>query len=195
MVFGLAYFVRPSLTDNITRKYFFPALSVKIFGALALGIIYQFYYDGGDTFNFHTHGSRHVWEAFMDAPSKGLKLLFVNGDQTGVYKYSSRIEFYNDPPSYFIIRIAAIFDLLTFSSYSATAVLFSLVGFIGMWMFFLTFYLQYPTLHRGLALASLFFPSLIFWGSGLLKDTITLACLGIATYYFYQLFFRKRFKI
>lgn len=64
-----------------------------------------------------------------------------------------------------------------------------------MWMFFLTFYFQYPNLHKSLALASFFIPSVVFWGSGLLKDTVTLACLGMATYLIYELFIRKRFKL
>ena len=187
-----AYLVRPYVTDSINRRYFFPALFVKIVGAIAVGLIYQFYYGGGDTFNFHTHGSRHIWEAFMDAPINGFRLLINDKNAADIYQHSSRILFYNDPPSYFVIRIAAIFDLLTFSSYSATAVLFAVFGFIGSWMFFLTFYLQYPHRHFQLAIASFFIPSVFFWGSGLLKDAITLACLGIATFQIYQLFIIKK---
>ena len=64
-----------------------------------------------------------------------------------------------------------------------------------MWMFFLTFYEQYPQLHRWLAIASFFIPSVFFWGSGLLKDTITLGCLGVATYQVYRIFIKKNFGI
>lgn len=195
IIYAVAYTIRPLVTDKITRRYFIPAFTVRILGALALGFIYQFYYDGGDTFNYHTYGSRHIWEALMESPETGFKLLFNPENQTGIYKYSSRIEFFNNPPAYFVIRIAAILDLFTFSSYSATAVLFSVIGFIGTWMFFLTFYDQYPTLHKRLAFSVLFLPSVIFWGSGLLKDTITLACLGIATYCFYKIFFIRKFRI
>ena len=192
----LAYIIRPRVTDPVTRVYFFPALAVKIIGALAVGFIYQFYYDGGDTFNYHTHGSRHIWEAFMDSPAKGFRLL-VNDGQTynEVYKYASKIIFFSDPQSYGIVKIAAVFDLFTFSSYSSTAVLFALVSFVGMWMFFLTFYEQYPRLHKKLAIAAFFIPSVFFWGSGLLKDTITIACLGVATYQIYRIFIRKQFSI
>jgi hypothetical protein len=182
IVYVVAYRVRPLCTDSNTRKYFFPALSFKILGALALGFIYQFYYEGGDTFNYHTHGSRHIWEAFMDSPEAGMKLLFLGKDQTGIYQYSSKIPFFYDPQSYFIIRIAAFFDLLTFSSYSGTSVLFSVVSFTGAWLFFITFYRRYPTLNFQIAICSLFIPSVIFWGSGILKDTIVVAALGIATY-------------
>ncbi len=189
MVLGVAYVVRPFVTDPINRIYFIPALIVKIIGALAVGFIYQFYYDGGDTFNYHTHGSRHVWEAFMNSPAKGFQLLVSDGTHEGsFFQYSSKIPFFTDSSSYAIVRVAAVFDLLTFSTYSATAVLFAVFSFIGMWMFFLVFYDQYPHLHRWLAFASFFIPSVFFWGSGLLKDTITIGCLGISTYTIYRIF-------
>lgn len=195
LVFLGAYLIRPRVTDSTTRKYFFPALTVKIIGALAVGFIYQFYYWGGDTYNFHTHGSRHIWEAFMDSPEKGLGLLFSGGEHGLYYEYSSKIPFFTDPASFFIIRLSAVFDLLTFSSYSATAVCFSVVSFVGMWMFFLTFYRKYPQIHWQLALAVFFIPSVFFWGSGLLKDTLMIGCLGILTFETDRLFFRKRFSI
>jgi hypothetical protein len=176
LIYVVAYIIRPYVTDSINHRYYFPALTVKVIGALAIGFLYQFYYGGGDTYNYHTHGSRHVWNAIMDSP-QGLNLIF-GGDVTGLYKYYSRIVFYTDPASFFIVRIAALFDLITFSSYSGTALLFAVVSFIGMWMFFKAFYEQFPHLHRWIALAAFFIPSVFFWGSGLLKDTITLACVG-----------------
>ncbi|HEX6891448.1 MAG TPA: hypothetical protein VF141_12150, partial [Chryseolinea sp.] len=189
LVFGVAYLVRPFVTDPINRIYFIPGLAVKIVGALAVGFIYQFYYDGGDTFNYHTHGSRHVWEAFIESPSKGFKLLLSDGTHTPeTYKFSSKILFYTDPSSFAIVRMAAIFDLLTFSTYSATAVLFAVFSFIGMWLFFLVFYERYPDLHKWVAFSAFFIPSVFFWGSGLLKDTITMGCLGFSTYAIYKIF-------
>ncbi|NOS54906.1 MAG: hypothetical protein HOP37_01460 [Cyclobacteriaceae bacterium] len=169
-----------------------PALLVKMVGALALGLIYQFYYSGGDTFNYHTHGSRVIWEAFGDSLDRGIKLLF-SGET--VYKYSGRILFYGDDPSFFIVQVATILDFFTFSTYSATAILFSVISFIGSWMFFLTFYQQYPQYHFRLAIAAFFIPSVFFWGSGILKDTIALACLGIATYQIFKLFIKGKVSI
>jgi hypothetical protein len=189
LVLAGAYYVRLKVTDSINRRYFFPALIVKMMGALALGFIYQFYYSGGDTFNYHTHGSRVIWEAFGDSIESGIRLLF-SGEKE--YRYSSRILFYGDAPSFFIVQLATLLDLLTFSSYSATAILFSVISFIGSWMFFLTFYQQYPQHHFRLAIAAFFIPSVFFWGSGILKDTVTLACLGIATWQIYKVFILHR---
>ena len=132
----------------------------------------------------------------MENPATGFKLLFGDGsNEIGIYKYSSRIPFFHDRSSFTVIRIAAVFDLFTFSSYSATAVLFAVIGFIGLWMLFVTFYEVRPDLHRLIAIATLFIPSVVFWGSGLLKDTITLAGLGIATLLVKRIFLDKRVNI
>lgn len=196
IVYALAYIIRPSVTDAVNRRYFFPALTVKVLGALALGFIYQFYYSGGDTYNYHTHGSRHVWEAFYDSPAYGLKLLFSDGqDEVGIYKYSSRIPFFRDPSSFMVIRFASIFDLFTFSSYAATAVCFGVMSFVGGWLLFLTFYENRKHLAGWIALATLFIPSVFFWGSGLMKDTITLTFLGVATYIIWRIVNQRTLKI
>jgi hypothetical protein len=57
-----------------------------------------------------------------------------------------------------------------------------------MWLFFLTFYERHPEIHRWLAFSAFFIPSVVFWGSGLLKDTVTLGCLGMSTYSLYKMF-------
>jgi hypothetical protein len=185
--------IRPTLTNDVTRGYYFPALTLKIFGALAVGFIYQFYYHGGDTYNYHTWGSRIIWEAFMQNPADGLSLIF-NSQDPDLYIYSSRIFFYNDPSSFFVIKVAALLDFITFSSYSATAVIFAFFSFIGMWFFFMAFYELFSHLHWKIAISAFFIPSVFFWGSGLLKDTIIMACLGIATYLIKRIFIDRNIK-
>jgi hypothetical protein len=196
LVYVLAYIVRPWVTDDINRRYFFPALTVRVMAAIAVGLLYQFYYEGGDTFAYHTHGSRPLWEAIMDSPTNGFRLMFLNGEYgPGIWKTASRIWYWEDPQSFFVIRIAAILDHFTFSTYSATAVLFAVISFVGAWMFFLTFYRLYPELHRWVAVSTLFIPTVVFWGSGIFKDTITLAALGVATFSFDRVFIDKKIRL
>ena len=95
IVLTVAYIVRPVVTDSVNRKYFLPALFVKIIGALSVGIIYQFYYSGGDTFHYHTYGSRLIWEALLNSPDEGIQLFLNDGTaHANVYKYSSKITFF-----------------------------------------------------------------------------------------------------
>ena len=176
---AMAFVVKPWFTDNQTRRYFIPGLLAKFIGAIALGLIYQFYYGGGDTFTFHTHGSYWIWEAFMDNPLIGLELLSLDaGDyQSRSYKYAINIWQFRNDTSYFVIKIAALFDLLTFRTYSATSLFFAVFAFSGQWILFDTFSKIYPSRHKVLAISILFIPSVVFWGSGILKDSITMGAL------------------
>lgn len=196
LIYIFAYLIRPRVTDATTRRYFIPALSIRMFGAIALGLIYHFYYQGGDTFNYHTHGSRIIYEAFIDSSWSGLKLIFGTDrfDPT-LWEYTRSIWYIRDAQSFFIIRMAAIIDLFTFSSYLGTALIFSVLSFIGGWMLFQTFYIIRPLSHRWAAISCLFIPSVIFWGSGILKDTVSVAFLFMATYYVHRLAFQRRLTL
>lgn len=181
-VYALAYYLRPRLCDEDNYRYFFPALTLKIIGAIAIGFLYQFYYNGGDTFGYHTHGSRVIWETLWNHPFDAVKLMLPVDDHAPMYQYASKMSFYYDASSMVIVRIAAIVDILTFSSYSGTAVLFALVSFLGSWCLFRAFYELFPDYKHRIAIAVLFVPSVIFWGSGILKDTVVIACLGFIVY-------------
>lgn len=193
LIYIAAFLIRPIVTDSTNKKYFIPGLTVKIIGAIAVGLIYQFYYGGGDTFTYFNLGSKYIWEAFNDSPDLAIKLIFAGADyQPETFYYASKIYTYGDLSSYFVVRVAGIFDIFTFHTYSATAVLFATVSFGGLWALFYVFYQQYPRLHFGLAIAVLFVPSVFFWGSGILKDTITIGALGWATYGVYNIFIAHR---
>lgn len=193
IIYGVAFVIRRRLSDPVTRKYFIPALTVRLMGAIGMGLIYQFYYDGGDTFNFFTHGSQYIWEAWKDSPLKAIKLIFADGQHhADTFVYSSQIWYYRDLPSYFVVRVVAVLDLLTFHTYSATACLFATISFMGLWSMFRSFYQLYPQLHRSLAIAILFIPSVFFWGSGIMKDTLTLTAVAFITYMFIQIFYHQK---
>lgn len=197
IIYLLAYYMRSIAADEIIKKYFIPALTAKIIGAIAIGVIYQFYYGGGDTFNFFNFGSKYIYEAFRESPLKALQLIFANGQyEPSTLNYALQIYFYKDLSSYFVVRVAALFDILTFHTYSATACWFALLSFTGIWALYKTFYRIYPSLHRQFAIAVLFVPSVFFWGSGILKDSLTICALGWLVYGVYNLFFlRKKFIV
>lgn len=175
----VAYQMRPYFTNKDTQRYFMPALIIKFFGAIALGLIYQFYYGDGDTFTYFHRGSRWIWEAFLNDPTVAFSLIFGEMELSGAnFQYASRIYTYGDSASYAVVRLAGFFDIFTFHTYSATAIMFAALSFSGIWMIFQVFYDHYPRHHSRLALLILFMPSLFFWGSGLMKDTISLAALG-----------------
>ena len=191
IIYVVAFRIRPLVSDKFSSRYFIPGLSLKLIGALAVGVIYQFYYGGGDTFTYFHLGSKYIYEAFLDSPTLAFKLIFAGNEYSGdTFQYASKIYTYGDKSSYYVVRVAGLFDILTFHTYSATAVLFAAFSFSGLWALYYVLYQLYPRLHFGMAFAVFFVPSVFFWGSGILKDTITIGALGWATYGIYQVFVR-----
>ncbi len=195
LIYAGAYVFRSSIRDQAIRRYFIPALSAKLLGAIALGLIYQFYYHGGDTFNFFKD-SEAIWEAFLDSPWIGLRIIFAEvGDYSPeLYQYTKKIYFfsYGDAATYNVIRLSGFLSIISFHTYTVNALFFALISFSGTWAMYRVFYDMYPTLHWPLAVAVFFIPSVFFWGSGLMKDTIALGALGWAFYGFYFALIRRR---
>jgi hypothetical protein len=99
--------------------------------------------------------------------------------------------YYKDANSFFMVRIASCIGLFTFGSYFATSLVLAWVSYTGIWRLFLVFSEQFPRYSKDVAIAILFIPSVVFWGSGLLKDTVTLSAVGWYTYAFYEFFIKK----
>lgn len=188
LVYLIARRFRKKIRDPQIRQYFFPALYLKIIGAVALGLIYQFYYKGGDTFNFY-YDTYAIWDAFLNSPLLAFRIIFadVSDYSPDLYEYTRRIYFFSagDEKTFNVIRLAGFFSFFTFNTYTLIAICFAVVSFTGVWALFRAFYHMYPALHRPFAFAIFYIPSVYFWGSGLMKDSITLGALGWAFYSFY----------
>lgn len=184
----IAFAVRPSVTNSYTRKYFIPALSLKFLGAIAVGVIYQFYYHGGDTYNYFYHSSI-IFEAFTKDFSLGWKLVNNSGGllDPQLEPYYSRMYWYEaGSQEYLIARISAVLGLFSNHTYTIIALMFAGISFSGIWAFYITFVKLRPGVYKQLAIALFFVPSLFFWGSGLGKDSLCIGALGWVFYAFYK---------
>jgi hypothetical protein len=185
------------LKEHPEYKYFVSGLIVRIFGAIALGLVYFFYYGAGDTTNYHQTASAYANLYFKDQSDFWLAWLgdsrgynFQFDDTTGFPIYNS-----NDSNSFFVVRLLIPIIIMGFHSYFASAVLVALITYGGLWKLYQTFLQEFPELKRQLAIAVLFVPSCVFWGSGLMKDSFTLSAVGWFTYAFYNFFIRKNRKL
>jgi hypothetical protein len=178
------------------RKYYIPALTIKICGAIFIGLIYGYYYKGGDTY-YYFNQAQVLNSAFNESFEKWLNLLFhiPSVNDGNYYEYISKMEWYNDPASYTVVSITALLSAFTLNTYLPTAVLFAFISFSGVWALFRTFASLYPHLTRPIAIAILFIPSVIVWGSGIFKDTLCLFGLGWLTYSTFRFLIQKDFSL
>jgi hypothetical protein len=192
ILYGIAYMVRPSVTNVYTRPYFIPALTLKLIGAIALGLVYTFYYGGGDTSSYF-YQSQVITSGFNESFSVGWKLMMAKTDYDAeIASYIPRFIWYGDAPEYLVSRIAAAIGLFCNSTYSAIAVVMGFMSFTGMWALYITFIKIRPQVYKELAWSVFYIPSLFFWGSGILKDTICLGALGWLMYAFYRGLIQKQ---
>jgi len=198
IIYGIAYSIRNRRypPKHPWRKYYIPALTVKVIGAIFIGLIYAYYYQGGDTFNYFFH-SQVINSSFNESLSKWFNLLLhlPSSNDGNYYGYISQMEWYNDPASYTIASITAFLSVFTLNTYLPTAVLFAFISFTGIWALFKTFALLYPKFTQPIAIAILFIPSVFVWGSGIFKDTICLFGLGWLTYGTSRILVQKDYSV
>lgn len=189
--YALAYMVRPSVTNKYTRQFFIPALTLKFIGAIGLGLIYQFYYRGGDTFNYLYH-INIIADAFSHSFSIGTQLLFGHDHAAGTAPYFARMFWHGDSTEYRIVTVAACFGLFCANNYTAISLFFAVSSFSGMWALYMTMAKIRPQVYKELGWTMFYVPSLFFWGSGVLKDSICLGALGWLFHSFYLGAIQKR---
>jgi hypothetical protein len=198
LIYIIAYRMRNSKypRKHPWRKYFIPALSVKIFGAIFIGFIFAYYYKVGDTFYYFSH-AQALNKVLNESVSKWFNLV-LHIPAYNDPNYADIIPgliWYNDPASYTVAAITSVISVFTFTTYFPTTVIFAFISFTGLWALFRTFASLYPRLTRPIAIAVLFIPSVFVWGSGIFKDTVCIFGLGWLTYSTFRMLVQKDFSI
>ncbi|MGZ4035038.1 MAG: hypothetical protein ACXVP4_09265, partial [Bacteroidia bacterium] len=103
--------------------------------------------------------------------------------------------YWNDDKSLFVGRLVVPIYYLSCKSFIVSSIILAWICYTGIWRLFLLFNKEFPQIQKQLAISILFIPSVVFWGSGLLKDTITLSAVGWYTFYFYYFFIQKKYKV
>jgi len=174
-------------------KYYVSGLFLKLFGAIAICLVYIFYYGGGDTVNYY-HDNTCIAKLFIESPFKAIAFTF--GSNTPDIWFSFTM--FTDWPIYFadehasmIVKITWILSFITFNSFMGQTMILAWLSYFLLWRMYQVFILEFPSLTKEFAISLFFVPSLFFWGSGLLKDTITFAAVALFTSSFYYLIVRR----
>jgi hypothetical protein len=166
---------------------FWTGLVVKIVAGLALGFIYQKVIGGGDTWEFH----RITLNVIVDTtknPQDYIRFLF--NDQIS----EALAAFRADSNSFFFIKLLSFLYLLTDNSYWWSSVYLSLFSFWGSWYLFLRIEKHFPDFRIPTITAFLFFPSIVFWTSGVSKDSLVMGAMCFVFGFAVQLLYAQDIK-
>jgi len=157
--------------------YFMKGLILKLICGLGFAWLYVYYYGGGDT-QMYFRGATKIYNAIYD---KGFEAVTM----PGILENGSA-------STYFTQRFAGIINLFALDSFWACTLLFAALSFLGLWLLFLSFYRLYPHLHKQLAIVTLFIPGVVFWSSGIMKDSICMLFIGVIVYFIQNIFLFRR---
>lgn len=180
-------------------KYFIPNMIYKFVFGLAFASIYIFYYKGGDTV-WYWDGSVKLVNLLLKDP-----LLYVDiiaRDPTGemYYNYFDANTgyppswIYRENDSFYVCKLLSPFAVVALKSYFGITILFAFMASMASWKLFELILEQNFTSMGFAALAILFIPSVNFWGTGIMKDTIVTSCLFFIIYYVNKVFVAKDTK-
>jgi len=179
--------------ENPAYRFYTLGLFAKVVGAVALGLVYTLYYEGGDTTGYFVSSKALVNLLFLH-PGDYISVMTgpVTHELWSFFSHQTGFPLYiHDPGSFNVVKITSIFTLLGFGDFFTTSILFAWFFYTGYWKLYLLLVRLYPSYYKAFAFSVLFFPSVVFWGSGILKDTITLSMTGWFIYSFYHVFIIK----
>jgi hypothetical protein len=167
---------------------------IKIFAGLCLWAIYTFYYT--DRVN------SDIWKYFddskimYDAPAEDLaKMITGIGDKTAHFDslyYFEMDHWYQEfdnnllNDAHIIIRFNTVMRFISLGNYHIHSLFMNLLAFIGLCGLYAVFYSSLKKQRYILAAILFLSPSLLFWGSGVMKEGLMLFSMGMIIYQFFK---------
>ena len=171
---------------------------LRFAGAFIYTMVIAYYYGFGDSHNYY-QGVLDLHKAVSDDPShlsdiySKMKLettdriysyFFYDGTVAHYYMMVAK--------NYLVSKLGLPFALLFNKSFLCISFCIAYLSFLGSWRIFKMFYEMYPHLHKKLAYATLYMPSILFWGVSLLKDSFCLFAMGFFIYAAYSIFIKRK---
>jgi len=174
-----------NIETNKSYRFYLWGLLVKIMGGIGLCIVYIYYYGGGDTLNYYNDSVIFV-NVLFKSPAALLDLMIGPNPETWYVLDANTgyMIYFGDPHALAVVKVCWIFCLLAFKSFIGMTILIAWVSYWPIWRLYQFLLKEFPSLDKEFAIALLFIPSVFFWGSGLLKDTVTFSsvCLFASSY-------------
>ena len=144
---------------------------LKIIFGFAVSGVYMYYYHTSD-FDTYLKASKMAFDYFIGNSAE----LNIPG------RYSSFDDtMFNN--SRIVIGINFLLQFISLNIQNVHILFFCFFSFAGLTALFRSFYAHFPTKRIALIIGIYLVPSVLFWTSGVFKETIAISCLGFLVYY------------
>ncbi|KJS04469.1 MAG: hypothetical protein VR77_11550 [Flavobacteriales bacterium BRH_c54] len=178
---------------------------IKIILSILITLIYTYYYSDravADIFKYFDD-SKIMFDALKTNPLDYIQMV-IGLDINSAYfheHYYSKMHYWNRvnnsnflSDTHIMIRFNAIVRLFSFGFFHVHNVFINFLSLIGLVAIFKVFKKLYLNKEKWLFLIIMFTPSLLFWGSGLLKEGLIIFALGLFLLNFFNINEQWSFK-
>lgn len=163
LVSGLLYWVWRK-DNSIIKKFYWPAALVKLIAGVVVGLVHYRYYAQSDTV-FFFESALQLREIARQDVATYFKMLVAAPDGY----------FLGEHRTLLFIKLVSVVTVLTGGKYYLGSLLFSLISFLAAWNMARWVSRLAPSMAVPAVVAFLFFPSCVFWSSGILKESLAMA--------------------
>ncbi len=167
------YFLMRFAGKRDLAKVAFPALLLKVTAGLLLGLVFEYLYGGGDTFSYYREGLK-IAGYISQHPEKILPVL---NDTDQVRDLYQTLNYSEQPRALFFSKIVAIVHVFTHADYWLMSIYFSLLNFSAALLLVSQLIRRFEDVRIPAVAAFLYFPSVVFWTSGILKESVAISAL------------------
>lgn len=183
--------------SKLSKKNLLIYFGVKLIFTYLIYFVYTIYYPDrtlADIFKFYDDAKLLFNNLYNIDKIQYWKIVFgIDNDNPNIYQELKHMQYWfepNETTSYndnrIVIRINLLLYPFTKGYYSIHALVFSFLAFIGLIAFYRTAR-ELLLLNHTLSVISIYLiPSVIFWGSGNLKESILILALGFYTLYLFK---------
>jgi hypothetical protein len=179
------------------RIYVFGAFALKVLAGIAVTWVYTNYYTNRletDIYKYFDDGVA-ITHSFTESPAAYFKVLSgISIDDADAQAVLLKTENFSHKEGLFefnhrfIIRLNVVFNVFSYCNVYINTLLIAIISFIGLTALFKAFYpfVSHGKLEQWVFFSSVYLlPSVLFWCSGMLKETIAITAMGL---FFYALF-------
>ena len=174
---------------------------LKVVGGLTLTLVYTYYYSDQTRADIYRYfnDSKIITSLLFQKPLIWFKVITGMGmNEPEVFKYLLRTQYFSHSiddiatNNAFIIRLISVLSLFSGANIYINTLLINFLSFLGLTALYKAFAKSYPHSEKLFLSVVYLVPSVIFWGSGLLKEQFALVLIG---FFFYILFANPKYSL
>ncbi|MCX6199913.1 MAG: hypothetical protein NTY88_11950 [Bacteroidetes bacterium] len=178
-------------TENISRKHFAFFFLIKVTAGICLTLIYTYYYTDPSKADIYRYfnDSKIISQVLFQNFHCWLKIMSGYGAyDADAFSYLVHTQYFSHTSAdaatdnTFIIRLNVLLNYLSYSNIFINTLFFNFFCFIGLTGLFKSLLKYFITTPLLLCIPIYLLPSVVFWSSGLLKESLLFTCLGLGIY-------------